>query len=195
MKMSAKVCICVALVFASVSLTQAANVLTFQPFNYAGSSYNFIYNRDGGSTKVLSSEGWTYKLYRDISGNGPNAIGVDEAELGTYTAWSGVRDGWFFSSITEPAAPASGDKVFVRVFDPDGYYFNLTANAGSNGSVVNGSYSVQYVPDMDAAYFNGTPADGSGWISMAVPEPGTLALMGLGAMVIGLRKRRQARKG
>lgn len=171
------------LVFGSM-IANAQTVLDFQPYSLGGQ--NYIYQPGGGGL-VQASQNWTVSLYRDISGNGPGTLGDGDESLlwSTTSDWS--VDGVFLSNVA--SIPNEGDWVFARVFDSAGDYVNLVPNGnGGNGTLGAGTYRVHYIGSFDSLWVNSTAADGSDWF-MAVPEPGTLALMGLGAIVIGLRRR------
>jgi len=84
----------------------------------------------------------------------------------------------------------SAISVYARIFDGAGHYVNLGVNGGAGfHTTAAGDPSVQEI--ITAEGFNGqTPTDPTAngtWI--AIPEPGTIILFGLGALVIAARRK------
>jgi len=83
----------------------------------------------------------------------------------------------------------SAISVYGRIFDGANHYVNLGVNGGAGFyTTAAGDSSVQEVTQAEG--FSGTTIDPSArgtWI--AIPEPGTMILFGLGALVIAARKK------
>ena len=80
--------------------------------------------------------------------------------------------------------------VYGRIFDGAGHYVNLGVNGGGGFYTTAAGVST-VIEKITAEGFNGqTPTDPTAngtWI--AIPEPGTIILFGLGALVIAARKK------
>ena len=138
----------------------------------------------------VSADSGTVYLYKDggtagwgsgfTIGSGDVATGVTTpvvADLGHGGLWN-----WGDSFSWPSGALADGDKVYSVLF-----------NSGATQYRIIDSSTFTLPPNLDGpATYNLTSIGGGSWI--AVPEPTTLALIGLGAVTILIGRRRSDRK-
>jgi hypothetical protein len=140
-------------------------------------------------------------------GLGDFSLGGNESQLdtgsfeGDFANPNGVSGLGFFETALVDAAK-SGESLYVRFFDAD-----TEGNAAQAGFVYDTAWLLpadDQAIALDIFFNSGTsqgtlkdaggvgPMDGtSGWYTVAaVPEPGTMALLGLGMVVLAYRRRR-----
>jgi len=141
-----------------------------------------------GADLGVAASGGTVYLYKDggAAGWGPGfTIGSGDVATGDTTPVAFNAHGGTYNwgdSFNWPAGIlADGDKVYSVVF-----------NSGATQYRIIDSSTFTLPPNLDGpATYNQTSIAG-GWI--AVPEPTTLALLGLGAVTILIGRRRSGRK-
>jgi len=149
-------------------------------------SMSWIFSGDLG----VAAAGGTVYLYEDVDlnswgtgytiGGGDSPTGdttpvVFDSHGGTYN-W-GDSFAW-----TTSGSLKDGDQVYSVVFN----------STMSQYRIIDSSVKVLPVSDDGPASYNLTAIGGGGWI--AVPEPTTLALLGLGTVTILIGRRRSNRK-
>jgi hypothetical protein len=162
-------------------------------------------------TSILQSGGALVQLIRDGGNgvqNGPGGFGTtgvtsDDTLINTWWAGgSGDGDGFFSSSgtFTDLGLGTGSSSIYVRVWD------RPTAGGGNIPDPFDygGGFVGAYYFDSTVRLANADPAGGgffnyqandlsspSQWTFLAIPEPGTLALAGIGlaAMLLRLRRR------
>lgn len=132
---------------------------------------------DNGSSSVISQ---TWDVLDTIS-----AIFTAGSYMATFS------DGWFTSSAaTGFATDGAGNLIqtnwFGIAFDPTAFdTFGLGGDLDNGSGVASNGDFYSYTPSL------GTVAAWSGPELVSVPEPGTLALLGIGVVGMGLSRRRK----
>ena len=154
----------------------------------------YIYMHNGDLVPVSSN--WVIAVYNAGPNGVANNFGTgDDTLITTLGGWS--DPGYFVTTYTS----TGGVSVFTRVYNSPNFVND--ANPGTATEYVNLSFSpyttadVQTVPDItdggDTWSYNtgGSNPTGGDWLP--VPEPGTLALMGVGFMAVAVRRRLKKR--
>jgi len=150
-----------------------AGVLLIGFTSFAGtvnwSNSDFWYNQSG--SPIDNTLGWTVVCYQ------VGTLTIIGQATGT-SPWSG-GDGIFSTSFTS----GGGVDVFTRIY-------NAAAVGDASWYVnVDSSHTIPSLGGTDSHTYTlgATLADGTDWV--AVPEPGTFALFGLGLLTIAARRR------
>lgn len=126
--------------------------------------------------------GYTIQMYLDGGDNVFSAYGAgDDILIAGAVSTINQADGYFYTTVDPIATPiADGAHVFTRIFDSG---MNWYANVDSAYTTIADSTP----PAPNAQYDTGGTVAGD-W--QPIPEPSTLALIGLGVAAIGYRRRK-----
>ena len=141
----------------------------------------------GGVNIAGNGAGWVIQLVEYSGGYAATAAAGNVLASGTLTgppvlkAYAGAYE------------IGNGTDVYLRLFNSAsttiGYYINLGVEGGSDyHSVASvGAVPEYFTGDLGVSGAEGTAGDRGTWI--AIPEPGTMILFGLGALVIAARRK------
>jgi len=178
-----KVLLTMACLVASIAMVQAVTVTW--TFN-SGTTPSTIAD---GTTSMsgATSFGWTIQLVEYSGGYATTSGGGNI--LGSTTLGPSPSLPFVFGSLGSNVGDTSAN-MYVRIIDGAGNWCNLGVNGGSayytsaaGGSSVQESFTAEAV---NGPITQNTSAQGT-WI--AIPEPGTIILFGLGGLVIAARKK------
>jgi hypothetical protein len=169
-----------------------AETVTFYSYYY--NNYGYYYNTmvyDSGGSPVDDTLNWVVALYHDVGGDGADPFMTNDDDDLLLIFASGSQ--WIAPGVYSGVGVISGGiDVFMRVYNAADFVDDM--NIGSATEYVNlgefqatDIYSVPVTTTPLSHDFGGTAQDGSDW--QPVPEPGTMALFGLGLLTLAARRR------
>ena len=154
----------------------------------------FLLNDAGRGT---FSDGWFVQMYRDV-GNDTILSGIGAFNPADGTLYSGAtplndtKVGGVSTTVAFNYFYESNLSASVADYYVYSVIFNSTDIASATQAIVVDSSTFQFTSQADGAdIYTIDPPGGqiaNNWVGV-VPEPGTLALISVGAMVLGLRRR------
>ncbi|MFW6152107.1 MAG: PEP-CTERM sorting domain-containing protein [Verrucomicrobiota bacterium] len=202
MKKKASLCLLVSIMSMATSLAATVNF---------GNYNDYIYTRDGGNTKVESSDNWVYAMYWDSGNDGAGSWGAtDDVFLYSNNDWDSSYDGIMLFNSVSDSRVANGSNYFVRVYNSSDWttsdvgsathYVNLDMFEDDDGTTYENYDATRTYEGSDTTpdswagpggdAIGGSNPDGSDW--QVIPEPSTFMLLGLGlATVLARRKLRK----